>query len=81
MATKDAVSNASRNAARSAKEIAGENKRHEEWLRQSKRQEAVELALKMCPPDVVRSAEALMNDAEKIAAFILDGKTPAKRRK
>jgi hypothetical protein len=81
MAAKDAASNAARVNVQTAKQMAEQQKRSERWEGQSKRETAVELAFKMCPPDMISSAEALLNDAEKIAAFIIDGKTPAKRHK
>lgn len=77
-----AVADAMSNMAQVAKISEAERKRREaeqteRWAR-STRETALEMALKMCPPDMVRSADTLLSDAEKLTAFMLSGKTPAK---
>lgn len=81
MAAKDALSNAAQAQKISAADM---KRREEEYERQrvrSTRETALEMALKMAPPEMVRSAEALVNDAAKLAAFILSGATPTQTKR
>lgn len=81
-----AAADAASNAVRAAKVSDAARKRQEQWEsdRQARgaRETALEMALKMCPDyGTVRTAEALVSDAEKLTAYMLDGKIPAKRPK
>lgn len=78
MATKDATSNAAREAKGLAAERRQNQVNYEAGRAQQYRQRALELAMGMCPPEYVRTAEALTGDAAKLADFMLTGKVATK---